>query len=103
MTGVAGPRWMSDARAMAGQLSRGSWLVARWEHLGPDEDLPQWQSIVRAACDLADVDPLFIDIRRRSLTVVVNAALPAPDADQIHTSIAAVETMRSTERQRTER
>jgi hypothetical protein len=39
---------------------------------------------------------LFIDLRRRSLTVVVNADLPVPADEQIQESIAAVEVSRFT-------
>ncbi|RSM35703.1 hypothetical protein DMA12_43040 [Amycolatopsis balhimycina DSM 5908] len=57
-----------------------------------------WQGALHELCKATDIDLLFIDIRRRSLTVVVNAALPVPAAEQIHASIAAVEYSRSVER-----
>ncbi|WP_284745945.1 hypothetical protein [Amycolatopsis sp. RTGN1] len=97
MTDVAAPYWVPGPLEIAGELQRGKWAIACWEDLGPDEDLSRWQATVREACT-ADVDPLFLDIRRRSLTLVLNAALPAPDDEQIHLSIAAVEASRFTER-----
>lgn len=97
MSNVAAPYWVSELRDLVGELRRGNWAIARWEDLGPDEDLARWQAVVSEAC-ADDVDPLFIDIRRRSLTVVLNGALPAPDADQIHASIAAIEDSRFTGR-----
>ncbi|MEU8637686.1 hypothetical protein AB0C38_36370 [Amycolatopsis sp. NPDC048633] len=93
MTSVAAPYLVSELQEIVGELQRGKWMIARWEDLGPDEDLAHWQAAVRETCT-SDIDPLFIDIRRRSLTVVLNAALPTPDMEQIHLSIAAVETSR---------
>ncbi len=93
MTNVAAPYWVSELHELVGALQNGKWAIARWEDLGPDEDLAHWQAAVRDACT-SDIDPLFLDISRRSLTVVLNAALPAPDDDQIHLSIAAVEVSR---------
>jgi hypothetical protein len=93
---VTAPRWMSDPDDIAGALQRGKWIVTPWEHLGPDNDLTHWQTALRELCERTDVDPVFIDIRRRSLTVVVNAALPVPDEGQIHASIAFVEHRRFT-------
>lgn len=97
MTDVAAPYWVSELRELVGGLRSGKWAIARWEHLGPDEDLAHWQAAVRGACT-ADIDPLFLDIPRRSLTIVLNAALPTPDDEQIHLSIAAVEASRFTGR-----
>ncbi|MEV6445115.1 hypothetical protein [Amycolatopsis sp. NPDC051716] len=82
---------MSDPQDIAAALQRGKWIIVPWERLGPDNDLPHWQAALQELCVDSDIDPLFIDIRRRSLTVVVNAALPVPETEQIHTSIAAVE------------
>ncbi|ADJ48835.1 hypothetical protein AMES_7010 [Amycolatopsis mediterranei S699] len=97
MTSVAAPYWVSELSEIVGELQRGKWMIARWEDLGPDEDLAHWQATVREACT-ADIDPVFIDVRRRSLTIVLNAALPAPDDEQIHLSIAAIENSRFTGR-----
>jgi hypothetical protein len=97
VTSVAAPYWVSGLQEIAGELERGKWMIVRWENLGPDEDLAYWQAVVRDACT-ADIDPLFIDVPRRSLTVVLNAAFPAPDDEQIHLSIAAVEYSRFTGR-----
>jgi len=88
---MRGPRWVSDPQDITAALQRGKWIVAPWEHLGPDSDLSHWQSALRELCEATDIDLFFIDIRRRSLTVVINAALSAPATDQIHASIAAVE------------
>ncbi|MFJ7213578.1 hypothetical protein [Amycolatopsis sp. NPDC098790] len=95
MTTVAAPYWVSELRDLVVALQRGRWAIARWEDLGPDEDLAHWQAAVREACT-TDIDPLFLDIPRRSLTIVLNAAVPAPDDEQIHLSIAAVEASRFT-------
>jgi hypothetical protein len=97
MTSVATHYWVTELQEIVGELQRGKWTIARWEDLGPDEDLAHWQAAIRQACT-TDIDPLFIDVRRRSLTLVLNAALPAPDDEQIHLSIAAVETSRFTGR-----
>ncbi|VVJ21496.1 Uncharacterised protein [Amycolatopsis camponoti] len=97
MTSVAAPYWVSELPEIVGELQRGKWMIARWENLGPDEDLAHWQAAVRRACT-ADIDPVFIDVPRRSLTLVLNAALPAPDDEDIHLSIAAVEHSRFTGR-----
>lgn len=82
---------MSDPQDITTALQRGKWIVVPWERLGPDNDLPRWQSALRELCESTGIDPLFIDIRRRSLTVVVNAALSVPAAEQVQSSIAAVE------------
>lgn len=97
MTNIGVPYQVFGLHNLVGALRRGKWLIARWEDLGPDEDLAYWQAAVRDACT-DEIDPLFIDIRRRSLTVVLNAALRTPDADQIHASIAAIEVSRFTGR-----
>ncbi|MEV7038373.1 hypothetical protein [Amycolatopsis sp. NPDC051061] len=97
MTDVSAPYWVSELPELVGELQCGKWAIARWKHLGPDEDLTHWQAAVREACT-ADIDPLFLDIPRRSLTIVLNTALPAPDDEQIHLSIAAVEASRFTGR-----
>jgi len=97
MTNVAAPYWVSELHELVGALQNGKWAIARWEDLGPDEDLVHWQAAVRHACT-SDIDPLFLDISRRSLTVVLNAALRVPDEDQIHLSIAAIEVSRFTDR-----
>lgn len=90
------PRWVSDPHDIAVALQRGKWIVTPWEHLGTDNDLPRWQSALRELCEHTGIDPVFIDIRRRSLTVVVNAALPVPDDEEIHASIAFVQYHRFT-------
>lgn len=97
MTNVATPYWVSELHELVGALQNGNWAIARWEDLGPEEDLAHWQAAVRDACT-SDIDLLFLDISRRSLTVVLNAALPVPDEGQIHLSIAAVEAIRFTGR-----
>ncbi|MEU4254329.1 hypothetical protein AB0F15_43750 [Amycolatopsis sp. NPDC026612] len=88
-------RWVSDPQDIATALQRGKWIIVPWERLGPDNDLPHWQAALQELCEDSGIDLLFIDIRRRSLTVVVNAALSVPAAEQIHASIAAVEDGRS--------
>jgi hypothetical protein len=75
---------------MARHLRRGRWIIARWE------GLPHRQAVLRDACTYAGFEPLFIDLRRRSLTVVVNADLPVPADEQIQESIATVEVSRFT-------
>lgn len=97
MTNVATPYWVSELHELVAALQNGNWAIARWEDLGPDEDLALWQGAVREACT-SDIDPLFLDISRRSITVVLNAALPVPDDDQIRLSIAAIEVSRFTGR-----
>lgn len=93
---MTAPRWISDPEHITAALQRGKWIVTPWEHLGPDNDPSRWQTALRELCEHTDIDPLFIDIRRRSLTVVVNAALPVPDEEEIHASIAFVEQRRFT-------
>ncbi|MEU5259730.1 hypothetical protein [Amycolatopsis sp. NPDC021455] len=85
------PRWVSDPHDIAAALRRGKWIVLPWEHLGPETDLRHWQAALRELCEAPDIDPHFIDIRRCSLTVVVNAARPSPAAEQVQASIAAIE------------
>ncbi|AGM03525.1 hypothetical protein ED92_01455 [Amycolatopsis sp. MJM2582] len=99
MNDVAEPYMVHDPREMAGQLINGNWIVARWEHLGEDEDLDHWTAVLRGHCEELDVDPYVINIPRKSLTIVFNGALPAPTFEQLENSIAAIEYHRFLERE----
>ncbi len=91
---VAQPYMAMGLTAMVSELSNGRWLIARWEHLGPDEDLASWTLTLAAACAAAGVDMVSVPIARRSMTAVWNAALPSPTWEQIEESIRAAERAR---------
>lgn len=99
MAAVSDPYMVYNPLAMATELSNGKWIVARWEHLGPNEDLNSWRAKVEAACRDLDVDPIFMNTVRKSVTVVFNGALPVPEAEQIQESISAIELSRFMERE----
>jgi hypothetical protein len=99
MTSLAEPYMVHDPREMAGQLINGKWIVARWEHLAEDEDLEQWKAVLYRNCAELGVDPYIIDLPKKSLTIVFNAALPAPTFEQLETSIAAIEYHRFRDRE----
>lgn len=86
---VAQPYMAMSVREMVSGLLLGRWLVARWEHLGPDEDLGSWTQTLAIACLAADVDMVAVPIVRQSMTVVWNANLPCPTREQVEDSIRA--------------
>jgi hypothetical protein len=98
MAKLAEPYMVHDHRQLAAKLLNGKWLIARHEHLGPDEDLPTWRDRLAAACTAMGVDADFILLARKDLTIVVNTAAP-PTFDQVQDSIRAIEFHRFTERE----
>lgn len=99
MTRLAKPYMVHDARQMAGELLNGKWLLARWEHLGPDEDLPTWTAKVHAVCTELGVDLMVVNLRPKSMTLLVNAALIPPTFDEVENTVRAIEHARFTERE----
>lgn len=94
------PYMVTGARAMAGELLLGRWLLARWEHLGPDEDLDSWKANLHAVCQEMGVELVAVDLIRRSLTLVFNGALkPQPTQQQVDDSVRAIEHARFMERE----
>ena len=98
MVKLAKPYMVHDHVQLAAKLLNGNWLIARHEHLGPDEDLATWRVRLSAACTAMGVDADFILLARKDLTIVVNPAQP-PTFDQVQDSIRAIEFHRFTERQ----
>lgn len=99
MSGLPEPYMVHDPRKMAGALMNGKWLVARWEHLGENEDLEHWTAVLQAACEELGVDPIFINIARKSLTVVLNGAVRPPTFDEVEATIRAIDHHRFLERE----
>lgn len=95
---VAEPYMVHDPQQMAGEMMNGKWLVARWEHLGPDEDRPSWTRKIEFWCEQAGFQVQIVEIPRRSLTVLFNADLRPPTFEQIDNSISCIELARFTER-----
>ncbi len=93
------PYMVHDPWQMAGELLNGKWLIARWEDLGPDEDLATWTTVVRAVCETTGIDLMTVDLTRKSATLLFNGGLPSPTFAQIEESVAAIEYHRFTERQ----
>ncbi|UUV34364.1 hypothetical protein NQK81_13215 [Amycolatopsis roodepoortensis] len=91
---VAQPYMATSVQEMVQGLLLGRWLVARWEHLGPDEDLGGWTRTLAAACQAADVDMVAVPLARKSMTLVWNAALPCPTREQVEDSIRAADRAR---------
>lgn len=99
MSGPSEPYMVHDPWKMAGALMNGRWLVARWEHLGENEDLEHWTAVLLAVCEEIEVDPIFINIARKSLTVVLNGALRPPTFDEVEATIRAIDHHRFLERE----
>jgi hypothetical protein len=90
MATVAEPYYVRDAAELAEKLALGLWVVLPRAALGDACDLDTWKPAVRTACEPHVVDPFFVDIPRKDMTLVVNpAALPTDDA--IHESVRRVE------------
>lgn len=94
MDRVAEPYMVHDPQQMAGELLNGRWLVARWEHLGDNEDVPSWNAKLEAWCHEVGFTVHIVEIPKHSLTVAWNADLPTPTFDQIQDSISAVRVAR---------
>ncbi len=99
MSGLSEPYMVHDPWKMAGELMNGRWLVARWEHLGENEDLHHWTAVLLAVCEEVGVDAIIINIARKSLTLVLNGALRPPTFDQVETTITAIDYHRFLERE----
>ncbi|WP_410654778.1 hypothetical protein [Amycolatopsis sp. lyj-112] len=99
MSGLSEPYMVHDPWKMAGALMNGRWLVARWEHLGENEDLRYWTAVLLAVCDDVGVDPVVINIARKSLTVVLNGGLRPPTFEQVEATINAIDYHRFLERE----
>lgn len=91
---VAQPYMAMGLTAMVSELSNGKWLVARWEHLGPDEDLTSWVLRLAFACRAAGFEMIATPIPLKSMTVVWNADQPSPTREQIEESLRAAERAR---------
>ncbi|WP_181777695.1 hypothetical protein [Amycolatopsis pittospori] len=99
MSGLSEPYMVHDPWKMAGELMNGRWLVARWEHLGEHEDLRQWTAVLLATCEEVGVEPIVLNVARKSLTIVFNGSLPPPTFDQVETTIRAIDYHRFLERE----
>ncbi|MFD9887979.1 hypothetical protein ACFWY9_01455 [Amycolatopsis sp. NPDC059027] len=90
MCGVAEPYQVKDFDVLAQKLFLGEWIVLRHEHLC-DIDLDVWKEGIDLACVDVGIEVEFVDLRRKDITVVFNAARDKlPTEDQIHESIRRV-------------
>lgn len=80
-----------DPREMAGAMLNGQWLIARWEHLGANEDRPTWNGKIVYWCAELGFQVAILEMDRHSLTVLFNADLPSPTQEQIENSIGRIE------------
>lgn len=85
------PHRVPTAQDVVGTLLKGNWAIYAHEWGDQDGVDPQhWQDVVEAAAEAAGVDVEFVVIPRRSLTVVLNRALP-PTFEQVRASIEVIE------------
>lgn len=82
-----------DFDAVAGKLADGRWLVYPYEAYG-QLDRGEWNAELVAYLAERGVAAEVIDIPRKSVTVVVNAAA-VPSLEQVAESVAAIEHRRA--------
>jgi len=90
VSAVAAPYRVRDTAELAQKLALGLWAVLPRDALGDFCDLGAWKAAVRHECRPHGIDPFFVDIPRKDLTVVFNPAMPPTD-EQVHESVRRVE------------
>lgn len=90
---VVHPVRLPDFADTAGELERGRWLVYPYEAYG-QLDRGEWNAELVAYLAERGVSAEVIDIPRKSVAVVVNAAA-VPTLEQVTESVAAIEYQRA--------
>lgn len=86
----------TDFDEVAGKLASGLWMAYPYEAYG-QLDRDEWNDQLVKHLERRDVQAEVIDLRKKSVVIVVNAAA-LPTLDQVKGTVAAIEHMRSLRR-----